>query len=167
MRADQSRSLPCTPRAGHLLRRRTSRLPSLVHPARHPRAGALHDDVTAGRLPAFSFVSPDACHDMHGASGCTTDLIGAGDRWLHTWLPQIMAGPDYRAGRLTVIITGDEGTSTSNHIPTLLIAPTVRHTSASQPLAHCSLLRFAEDHLRVPRLGCGADATSLGSSFGL
>ena len=130
-------------------------------------AGAFHHDVAAGTLPAFSFVSPDACDDMHGAAGCPADLVGAGDRWLGSWLPRIMAGPDYRAGRLTVIVTFDEGTSTSNHIPTLVVAPTVRHVSAAQPLTHCSTLRFAEEQLRLPLLRCAAAAPSLGPSFGL
>jgi hypothetical protein len=130
-------------------------------------AGALHDDVTAGTLPAYAFVSPDACDDMHGASGCPRDLIAAGDDWLRGWLSQIMAGPDYRAGRLTVIVTWDEGTSRSNHIATLVIAPAVRHVSTSEPLTHCSTLRFTEEQLGLPLLGCAAGATSLGRPFGL
>jgi phosphatidylinositol-3-phosphatase len=129
--------------------------------------GALHDDVAAGTLPDFAFVSPDACNDMHGAPSCTGDLITAGDRWLQGRLPQIMAGPDYRAGRLTVIITWDEGTSTSNHILTVVVGPTVRHVSVAQPLTHCSTLRFTEEQLRLPLLGCAATAPSLGPPFGL
>jgi hypothetical protein len=136
-------------------------------PLGSPGAGALHDDIAAGKLPAFAFVSPDACDDMHGAAGCPSDLVAAGDRWLQTWLPRIMAGPDYRAGRLTVIVTFDEGTSTSNHIPTVVMAPSVHHVSAAQPLTHCSTLRFAEEQLRLPLLGCAADALSLGPPFGL
>ena len=131
------------------------------------RNGALHDDVAAGRLPAYSFVSPDSCNDMHGGDGCPDDLVATGDRWLRSWLPQIMAGPDYRAGRLTVIITWDEGTSTSNHIPTMVVASSVRHRSTSLPLTHCSLLRFTEEQLRLPLLGCAARAPSLGPPFGL
>jgi hypothetical protein len=130
-------------------------------------SGALHDDIAAGRLPAFSFVSPDACNDMHGAPGCPGNLVATGDRWLQTWLPQIMAGSDYRGGRLTVIVTWDEGTSTSNHIPTLVIAPAVRHISTSQPLTHCSTLRFTEQQLQLPLLGCAANAVSLARAFGL
>jgi hypothetical protein len=132
-----------------------------------PSAGALHDDVAAGTLPAYAFVSPNACNDMHGAGGCPADLVRAGDRWLATWLPQIMAGPDYRAGRLTVIVTWDEGTSSSNHIPTIVVAPTVKHVSTGQPLTHCSTLRFTEEQLRLPLLGCAATAPSLGAAFGI
>jgi hypothetical protein len=129
--------------------------------------GALHDDVAAGTLPAYAFVSPDACHDMHGAPGCPKGLVAAGDQWLSSWLPRILAGPDYRAGRLTVIITWDEGTSTSNHIPTLAIAAGVHHVTAVRPLTHCSTLRFTEEQLHLPLLGCAASATSLGPAFGL
>jgi hypothetical protein len=110
---------------------------------------------------------PDACHDTHGDSGYGSDLIGAGDRWLRSWLPQIMAGPDYRAGRLTIIVTWDEGTETSNHIPALVVAPTVRHTSTALPLTHCSTLRFTEQQLRLSLLGCATSASSLGRPFGL
>jgi len=130
-------------------------------------AGALHDDVTAGTLPAYAFVSPNACNDMHGASGCPSDLVRAGDRWLESWLPQILAGPDYRAGRLTVVITWDEGTSASNHIPTIVVAPKVQHVSTGQRLTHCSTLRFTEEQLGLPLLGCASTATSLGAAFGI
>jgi hypothetical protein len=136
-------------------------------PLGNSTGGALHDDIAAGQLPAFSFVSPDACDDMHGASGCPGNLVTAGDRWLQTWLPQVMAGPDYRGGRLTVIVTWDEGTATSNHIPTLVVAPTVRHVSTSRPLTHCSTLRFTEQQLNLPLLGCAASATSLAAAFAL
>jgi phosphatidylinositol-3-phosphatase len=112
-------------------------------------------------LPAFAFVSPDACDDMHGASGCPQDLIKAGDQWLQNWLPRVMAGPDYQAGRLTIVITWDEGTSTSNHIPTIVVAPGIRHRELTEPLTHCSTLRFAEEQLGLPLLGCAADARDL------
>jgi hypothetical protein len=138
-----------------------------VVPMGKPTAGALHDDVTAGSLPAFGFVSPDACHDMHGAPACPADRIAKGDRWLRSWLPSILAGPDYRAGRLAVIITWDEGTSTDNHIPTLVISPTTRRITTDQAYTHCSTLRTVEELLRLPLLGCAARAPSMVSAFRL
>ena len=130
-------------------------------------SGALHDDVTAGRLPAYSFVSPDACHDMHGARPCPDRRVEGGDAWLHGWLPIILAGPDYRAGRLTIIITWDEGSAADNHIPTLIVAPGTRHVRASGSYTHCSTLRLVEDLLRLPRLGCAATAPSMAAEFRL
>lgn len=136
-------------------------------PMGEPTSGALHDDVAAGALPAFGFLTPDACNDMHGASPCPANRVANGDHWLQGWLPSILAGADYQAGRLTVIITWDEGTGTDNHIPTLVISPTTRHVIADQAFTHCSTLRTIEELLRLPLLGCAADAPSMVSAFKL
>jgi hypothetical protein len=130
-------------------------------------SGALHDDVTSGNLPAYAFVSPDACHDMHGASPCPDRLIASGDEWLREWLPRILAGPDYTAGRLVVIVTWDEGTTTDNHIPTVVISPKTVGIHATQPYTLCSILRTTEELLRLPLLGCAATATSMTGEFKL
>lgn len=144
-----------------------SRCQTWTVPMGGPDAGAMHEDVARGRLPAFGFVTPDACNDMHGASPCPQDRVGTGDRWLHGWLPQILAGPDYRAGRLAIIITWDEGTRTDNHIPTLVISPTTRRIATDLPFTHCSTLRTVEELLRVPLLGCAATGASMADAFHL
>jgi hypothetical protein len=130
-------------------------------------AGALHEDVTAGTLPAYSFVTPNACNDMHGGPGCAGDEVATGDSWLAGWMPKILAGPDYRAGRLVVVITWDEGSPSDNHIATLVIAPTANHLSVATPLNHCSMLRLAEETLALPPLGCAATAASPRAAFAL
>jgi hypothetical protein len=131
------------------------------------RAGALHDDVAAGALPAFGFITPNACNDMHGAPVCSANLVADGDRWLRTWIPQILTGPDYRSGRLTVIITWDEGDNSDNHIPTLIISPTTRHITSAKRYTHCSTLRTVETLLRLPLLGCATTAPSMVAPFAL
>ncbi|MGA5299759.1 alkaline phosphatase family protein [Nucisporomicrobium flavum] len=136
-------------------------------PMGDPQAGALHDDIRAGRLPSFAFVSPDACHDMHGADLCPSDRVGKGDRWLGQWLPSILAGPDYRAGRLIVVVTWDEGTSADNHIPTLVISPTTNNVVAADAFTHCSTLRTTEEVLGLPLLGCARQAPSMVAAFHL
>jgi hypothetical protein len=130
-------------------------------------AGALHDDVSRGALPDYAFVTPDACDDMHGAAACTGDLVADGDRWLATWLPQILAGPDYREGRLVVVVTWDEGNGSSNHIPTVVASPSAQGVRVTDPVTHCGLLAMEEDLLGLRRLGCAATATSPGPSLGL
>ena len=55
--------------------------PSWDLPLGTPAAGALHDDVAAGRLPAYAFVTPDACDDMHGARAAPA-----------TWSPRVTSG---------------------------------------------------------------------------
>jgi hypothetical protein len=129
--------------------------------------GALHDDVTAGRLPALGFVTPDACHDMHGAPACPGAGVREGDDWLRSWLAQVLAGPDYRSRRLVVIITWDEGSGADDHLPTLVISPTTHRVTAAGPYTHCSTLRSVSEVLRVPPLRCAATAPSMVSTFHL
>jgi hypothetical protein len=132
-----------------------------------PLSPTLADDAAAGSLPAFGLVSPDACHDMHGTPACAGDQIGAGDRWLRSTLSAILAGPDYRAGRLAVIITWDEGSASDNHIPTLVVAPGARGVNTARAFSHCSTLRTVEDVLHLPLLGCAATAPSMAATFRL
>ena len=140
--------------------------PRWAVPLGTPAAGALHHDVAAGTLPAFGFVSPDACNDMHGAGPCPGGRVAAGDDWLQSLIPSILEGPDYRAGRL-VVITWDEGTRTDNHIPTVVIAPATRHVVAEAPFTHCSILRTVEELLHLPLMGCAAHASSMVAAFHL
>jgi hypothetical protein len=124
-------------------------------------SGALHNDLAQG-LPAYSFVTPNACDDMHGAPSCDGDLVKRGDAWLGRWVPQILASPDYRSGRLLLIITWDEGDSRTNHIATVVISPQIRHarTGTTTMYTHCSTLRVAEQTLSLPYLGCAAHTLS-------
>jgi hypothetical protein len=127
-----------------------------------PLSPALANDIAAGALPAFSFVTPNLCDDTHDCS------VSTGDKWLATWVPRILAGPNYRAGNTLVVVTWDEGDSGNNHIPTIVVAPSVRPgTVAGAALNHYSLLRTTEDLLGVGHLGGAASASSLAAAFGL
>ena len=57
-------------------------------------AGALHDGLASG-LPAYSFVTPNACDDMHGVPSCRNGLVHSGDAWLATWMPEIIGSADF------------------------------------------------------------------------
>ena len=46
--------------------------------------GTFDRDLAAGRLPDFSLVVPDLCHDMHDCS------IATGDAWLRTFLRPLL-----------------------------------------------------------------------------
>lgn len=130
-------------------------------------SGALHTDVTHGRLPAFSFVTPDVCHEMHGGVGCFGDDVEHGDQWLHDWLPMVLDGPDYRSGKLTVITTWDEGSKESNHVPAIVVSPRSGHIRSAGHFTHCSVLRTIEELLALPPLGCARTAASMRSAFRL
>jgi phosphatidylinositol-3-phosphatase len=128
-------------------------------------AGALHDDLATG-LQAYSIVTANACDEMHGATTCPTNLIQNGDRWLSKWMPQIIASPDFQNSRLVVIITWDEGSESSNHIPTLIVSNSTHAVQSNTAFSHCSTLRTSEEILHLPYLGCAATATSFTRDFG-
>jgi hypothetical protein len=130
-------------------------------------SGALRDDVASGKLPAYAFVTPNLCNDMHGAPACSTGGTAAADAWLRQWLPMILAGPDYTARRLVIIVTWDEGTSSDNHIPTLVISPTTHQVRSAAAFTHCSTLRTVEEILGLGLLGCAASAPSMMGPFHL
>ena len=121
----------------------------------------LPGDLATGRLPDYSFVTPNSCHDMHGAPSCPILQVAHGDQWLARWIPRVLAGADYRAGRLVVMITFDEGSDTDNHIPTVVLSPTTGHVVDTRAYDHCSTLRTSEDLLGLPPLGCAATAVPM------
>ena len=131
-------------------------------PAGTPSAGALHDDVTAGTLPTLGWVTPDLCNDAHN---CPARVA---DDWLRGWLPVIMDGPDFRAGRLAVVVTFDEAEGSGpNTVLTTLIAPGVRHVVSAANCTHYCWTRYAAELTGTPPLRQAAGSPSLSTAFGL
>ena len=94
---------------------------SLMFPAGSPTAGALLDNVTAGKLPTFGLLVPGLCNDGHDCSASRAD------DWLRSWLPIVMKGPDARSRRLAIVITWDEDDDHSgNHVPLMVITPSLK-----------------------------------------
>jgi hypothetical protein len=124
--------------------------------------GAFGTALAKATLPAFSFVTPDMCHDGHDCSTSTAD------NWLGTWLGRITTSAAYRGGDTVVFVTWDEGVGADQHIATVVIAPTVpRGTRSSTRFTHYSLLRTTEDLLGLPRLGAAARARTMRTAFRL
>ena len=131
-------------------------------PSGTPAAGALATDVAAGHLPTVGMLVPDLDHDAHDGS------LPTADEWLHGWLPQIMAGPDFQAGRLAIVVTADEDDKTSsNQVLTVVIAPGVTHEVVTSPLSHYSLTGLLGEVAGVPPLRDAAGAPSFAEAFGL
>jgi chitodextrinase len=125
-------------------------------------SGAFLSDLTNNTLPAFSFVTPNMCNDMHDCS------IATGDAWLKSWVPKIIASPAYQAGQLALFITWDENDgSAGNQVPTIVASPyTPAGTTSATSFNHYSLLRTAEELLGTTNyLGNAASATSMRSAF--
>lgn len=127
-----------------------------------PLAGNLDGALAAGTLPSFAFVTPNLCNDTHDCS------VSTGDRWLAAWMPRVLNSPAYRAGNTLVVLTWDEGVGSSNHMPTIVIGPSVPAGAVSHTrLDHYALLRTTEDLLGLGHLGAAASAPSMAADFGL
>ena len=125
-------------------------------------------DVPLGDPPdlsaRFTFVTPNMMHDMHNGT------VADGDAWLSTFMPKVLSSSQYTGGRAAVFLTWDEDDLLSgNHIPTLVIAPSVAPgTRVSTRLDHYAMLRATQEMLGVePLLGAAAGAADLRTAFGL
>jgi phosphatidylinositol-3-phosphatase len=135
----------------------------------------LASDLSAGTLPAFSFVTPNVIDDMHDGT------IAQGDSWLSSNLPTILNSGEYQSGTTAVFLTWDEGsggssgencaantTDNSCHVATIVISPsTVAGSTSGTLFNHYSLLGTAEQLLGLPALGQAASYPTLTSAFNL
>jgi hypothetical protein len=72
--------------------------------------------VKNGHLPAFSWIAPSECHNMHWRSpiceqttgGTKDDRIRFGDDFIKRVITALAARPGYKAGRTLVVVTWDE-----------------------------------------------------------
>ena len=123
-------------------------------------------DVPLGSTPdigaTYTFVTPNMCNDMHDCS------VSTGDKWLSNFLPKILGSGAYTSGSTAIFVTWDEDdSSSSNHIATLVIAPSVpTGTRVATTYNHYSMLRTTEELLGFNTyLGSAATASSMRSSF--
>ncbi|MGV8964754.1 MAG: alkaline phosphatase family protein [Cellulomonas sp.] len=125
-------------------------------------AGPLTDDIAAGTLPDVGLVIPDLCNDAHNCPLATADA------WVAAWVTQVQQGPDWRAGRLAVVVTFDEAErSSDNTVLTVVAAPTLQGVVAAGDLTHASWTRWMSDLVGSPAPRDAHDAPSLGAAFGL
>ena len=129
----------------------------LARPQRRRRVVPLRQfssDLASGRLPSYSLVVPDMCHDMHDCS------VATGDSWLRRFLPPLLRSP--RLARSAIFLIFDEPPSSSppsDPVPALAVGKLVRPGSVYLPkTSHFGLLRTIEDAWHLPRLGLSAQA---------
>ena len=151
---------------------------------------ALARDISRRSMPAYAFIAPDQCHNMHASCNPRKGAIHAGDDWLRNWVRRLAHLPSYRAGRTVVFITWDEGShgqgadkrgenclallrrhDQSCHVATLIVSAHVRPGARSHHFfSHYSLLHTTERLLGYHRyLGHADDPHTTGMSlaFGL
>ncbi len=111
-------------------------------------------DLSSNQLPAYVWITPNLCHDMHDCS------VADGDSWLSQVVPGILRSPAFIQGGV-LFITFDEGdtdagccnNATGGQVSTLVISPLVKRGYRSTvPETHYSLLRTIEETWGLPFL---------------
>jgi hypothetical protein len=134
--------------------------------AHHKAFSALAGDLTAGggAVAQYNFITPNLCDDMHGAGGCAnSNTIQAGDTWLSTNLPPIIAFANAHSG--VIFLVWDEGDQTLK-IPFVAIGPSVkRDYVGSVSYTHASLVATNERIFGVSRLATVTAANDFDDLF--
>jgi phosphatidylinositol-3-phosphatase len=123
-------------------------------------------DVPFGSTPdlsaAFTLIAPNAINDMHNGT------IQDGDRFLASFVPELMATPQYRSGTTVIFITWDENESDTgvNQVPLIVISPYTHGVVDHRAYSHYSLLRTTEQLLGLPPLANARTAPSMLGRFG-
>jgi acid phosphatase len=128
----------------------------LASPARRRRVVPLKQlsrDLAASRLPSFSLVVPDLCHDMHDCS------VATGDAWLKGFLRPLLKSPWLASSVVFVVFDEPASAAASGRVPALALGPLVLAGSVdADRTSHYGLLRTIEDAWGLPRLGHSAGA---------
>ncbi|MET0388818.1 MAG: alkaline phosphatase family protein [Polyangiales bacterium] len=130
----------------------------------HRPYSALAADVAAGDVASFTFITPNLCNDMHGASGCPdSNQVRSGDTWLSHELPRLIEYVEEHAG--VIFVTWDEGSATLK-MPFIALGPTVKPGyTGSESYTHASVLKSTEHLLGLPTLPRVAGANDLSDLF--
>lgn len=124
-------------------------------------------DLTAGTLASYVFLTPNLCNEMHGDPGCpsgtsSTANIAAGDAWLATNLPPILAYAN--AHDSIVYLVWDEGSSNQT-IPFIAAGAHVKPGPVATAFSHSSQLKSVEEQLGLPVLPAVQSATDFAAMF--
>jgi hypothetical protein len=129
--------------------------------------GELSGDLSAGKVAAYNFITPNLCNDMHDSCSPMDNDTKQGDTWLASEIPMIMASDAYKNGGL-ILITWDEGEGTDGPIGLIAIGDMVRpgFVDATTSYTHSSTLRTVEEIFGLsPLLGDAANANDLSPLF--
>jgi hypothetical protein len=125
--------------------------------AHHKPYSAFQTDLAAGDVASYTFITPDLCNDMHGASGCTNGCnstsspycIPAGDAWLRANVQPLIDYMNQHGGVLFIV--WDEPEGTANTQPFLVVGPHLKpHYVSNVNITHSGYLKTLETILKVP-----------------
>lgn len=119
------------------------------------------NELSAGTLPHYVWITPNSCHDMHDCS------VSTGDAWLSSFLPTILNSSSFANSALFLV--WDEGTSSTGgggRIPLIVISPrTPAGYRSAAAYNHYNLLRTIEAAWGMPALGHASGTTPLAEFF--
>ena len=123
-------------------------------------ATALASDSAAGRLPNVGMVVPNLVNDAHDSN------LGVADAWIKQRILKIQQGPDWRSGRLALVITADEDDHhEGNKVLTVVASRYQSHRVVTTALNHYSLTRFIGDVAGTSYLRGARTAPSMKAAF--
>ncbi|HEY1693624.1 MAG TPA: alkaline phosphatase family protein [Polyangiaceae bacterium] len=123
--------------------------------------GQLDADIVSGALPDYVFITPNLDDDMHDGS------VAAGDAWLATEVPKILATDAYKNGG-ALFLLWDEGSNSGDHPPFIAVSPGIAKGTVSQTSYDTSsFLLTVQDMLGVQALPCAAQPASVTPMSGL
>ena len=122
----------------------------------------LRIDLNADALPAFTWITPNLCHDMHDCS------VATGDRFLHTWAPRIVAGLGTDGILIVLFDEGDtaagccSGQAAGGHIAGIITGPGAGlGVTIGTRVDQYSVLKLIEDAWGLRNLGSAASAPAI------
>ncbi len=124
-------------------------------------------------LPAYTFITPNLCHNHHYQSGCSEPNTDAGklaamDTWLSGTVQKITATADYQAGKTLILIAFDEsGSTTTSQVAMVAVSGSIVPTHDPTFYDHYALLRASEETLGITTfLGNAATAADMRPGMG-
>lgn len=125
-----------------------------------PYTQLAHDLTSPTTTPNYAFITPNLCNDMHDCS------VSAGNNWLATNVPTILNSKAFTSQNSLLVITWDEGDSSSNRVPTILIGSNVKRGYLSaKPYNHYALLHTIESQWGLPTLAANDKAAPVMNEF--
>lgn len=120
-------------------------------------------DLSAGRLPAYSFVVPNLCNDAHDCP------LATADQWLQTNIDPLVKSATFQQDGLLVIVFDEAGSDNTNgggHVACVIVSPKAKHGYQSVGVyQHQSLLRLTAEALGATPPNEAAIAPDMGEFF--
>jgi phosphatidylinositol-3-phosphatase len=124
-------------------------------------------------LPAYTFITPNLCHNNHWLKGCPQSNTSAAnlkamDTWLQGTVQTIAATASYQQGKTLILISFDESSDKSTtRIPMVAVAGGIQQpVSDGTAYDTYALLRASEEALGIQTfLGQAATANSMRSGM--